>query len=88
MRTTLTLDADVADRIGELMRLRDQSLKQTVNDLIRRGMAADSGRSPSRKRFKVKAHRGGFRAGVDLLKLNQLADELEADAFVAQSDGA
>lgn len=38
MRTTLTLDDDVAAAIERLRRARDQSLKTVVNDVLRAGL--------------------------------------------------
>ena len=76
MRTTLTLDDDLAVRLQRLARTSERSFKELVNDLLRRGLAA--GERPHRRgdRFVVQPKACGFRPGVDLLKLNQLADEL------------
>ncbi len=38
MRTTLTLDDDVAARLNQMRKLRDQSLKELVNDLLRQAL--------------------------------------------------
>ena len=40
MRTTLTLDDDVAARLERLRKERDDSLKAVVNDVMRHGLAA------------------------------------------------
>ena len=40
MRTTLTLDDDNAARLERLRKERDLSLKEVVNDAIRRGLNA------------------------------------------------
>lgn len=82
MRTTLTLDPDVAEALKEQAGREDKPFKQIVNDLLRRGMALDKGRDTKQKPFRVKPHRGGFKPGIDLLKLNQLADDLEVDDFI------
>ena len=39
MRTTLTLDDDIADTLKEQARLLDMPFKQVVNDVLRRGMS-------------------------------------------------
>jgi len=39
MRTTLTLDDDVAAALERLRRARDASLKDVVNDALRRGLS-------------------------------------------------
>ena len=84
IRTTLTLDPDVASALKERAKREDKPYKQVVNDLLRLGMAREGGGSSKKKKFKVRPHKGGFRPGVDLLKLNQLADDLEAEAFIAK----
>jgi predicted transcriptional regulator len=38
MRTTLTLDDDVAARLERLRRARGQSLRDIINDALRRGL--------------------------------------------------
>ena len=44
MRTTLTLDADVAVELQRLQRKRREPFKQTLNAVLRAGLAALSGR--------------------------------------------
>jgi hypothetical protein len=41
MRTTLTLDDDVAIGLERLQRTRRQSFRSLVNDLLRRGIASE-----------------------------------------------
>lgn len=80
MRTTLTLDNDLAAALQEQALLHGISFKQVVNDTLRRGL---SPRTQERKpMFRVKPLPGGFRQGVDPLKLNQLNDELEVQDFL------
>jgi len=81
MRTTLTLDDDVAVKLRELAHRRHLSFKEVVNSVLRRGLSAQEGRHHSRRPFRVTVFRSRFRPGVDPLKLNQLSDELEARAF-------
>ena len=81
MRTTLTLDNDVADYLKEQSKLRGIPFKQVVNQTIRNGMTT-SGTKPDIPRFEVIPHISEFCSGVDLLKLNQLVDELEIEDFI------
>lgn len=53
MRTTLTLDDDVAAAIERLRRARDQSLKTVVNDVLRAGLSRLETPPPPRKRFRT-----------------------------------
>ena len=80
MRTTLTLDPDLAKKLKDLAHRRGQSFKQTLNEVVRRGLAAQ-GERPKRQRYTLTPHRGGFRPGIDPAKLNQLLDELEVADF-------
>jgi hypothetical protein len=58
----------------------DIPFKEAVNRTIRAGLgeAAAPRRHPA---LKTISHSFGFRPGIDLDKLGQLADELEAEAF-------
>lgn len=84
MRTTLTLDDDVADFLKTQCRLHEKPFKQVVNETLRRGMGPGAG-AAERPRFRVEPIRSGFRPGVDPLRLNQLNDQLEADDFGSES---
>jgi hypothetical protein len=79
MRTTLTLDRDVADRIRKEMRRSGRGLKAIINDALRRGLGAPS-RAARPPRFEVTPHAFGVRPGIDLDRMNQLTDELDAEA--------
>jgi len=78
MRTTLTLDPDVAERLKKETASGRTSLKAAVNERLRIGF----GMRPeiSRKPFKIEAHPSGLRPGIDPLRLNQLVDEMEAES--------
>ncbi len=82
MRTTLTIDEDIADRIRSEVALGKRSLKAVINDALRRGMGIEPVKR--RKPYRVKPHSSAFVAGVDPARLNQLVDELEADAFLSK----
>ncbi len=84
MRTTLTLDEDVADFLKAESRLQDKPFKQVVNEILRRGMAPGP-REAEQPRFQVVPNHSRLVPGVDPLKLNQLNDQLEADDFAAES---
>jgi hypothetical protein len=78
VRTTLTLDRDVAEGLEKEMRRTGNGLKATINDALRRGLRL-AGRPPRAPRFQVEPHAFGIKPGVDLDRMNQLADELEAE---------
>jgi hypothetical protein len=78
MRTTLTLDPDVAERLASETRRTGKSLKALVNDAIRLGLGL-AGKQAKPPRFTVEPHAFGLRPGIDPDRLNQLVDELEVD---------
>jgi len=81
MRTTLTLDDDLAAKLKEFAHRRGISFKEAVNTTLRRGLTAPASRDRRGKPFLVRTFSRSFRPGVDPMKLNQLADELEARRF-------
>jgi len=84
MRTTLTLDDDVAHHLAERQRLTGESFKQLVNNTLRAGLQAGQQPGPAPAPFRVTPKAAGFRAGVDVRRLNQLNDEFESEAFLGK----
>ena len=82
MRTTLTLDDDLAEALKERAKLLDVPFNQVVNDTLRRGLAPEA--PEDRPVFRVRPLRSGFRPGIDPLKLNQLNDQLEVEDFLEE----
>jgi hypothetical protein len=82
MRTTLTLDPDVAEQLKRAVSEGKKSLKEVVNEALRVGLAHKP--EATRPKFVVEPHSFQFKPGIDQTKLNQLCDELEAEA-VAES---
>ena len=78
MRTTLTLEDDLARRLRELARSRGISFKEAVNETLRRGLSIQIA-SEEAPPYRVKPYRSDLRPGVDPLRLNQLADDLETE---------
>lgn len=78
MRTTLTIDADVAARLESEMKRSGEGMKAVVNRALRLGLGM-SGKPVEPAPFQVVPHAFGFTPGTDLDRLNQLVDELEAE---------
>jgi hypothetical protein len=76
MRTTLTLDRDVAARLQSEVRRTGRPLKIVVNEALKRGLGL-AGKQIRPPRFEVQPHAFGVQPGVDLDRLNQLVDELD-----------
>jgi hypothetical protein len=78
VRTTLTLEPEVAERLQQELRRTGKSLKTVVNEALRLGLGF-AGKPPRAARFEVQPHAFGFKPGIDLDRLNQLVDEMEAE---------
>lgn len=76
MRTTLTIDDDLAGLLQRRARETGASFKETVNRTLRAGLG-EAVASKKRKAPKTQTHSFGVRPGIDLDKIGQLADELE-----------
>jgi hypothetical protein len=79
MRTTLTLDPDVARMLADEAHRSRRPFKQVVNDAIRRGLRPGP-RAGQRRRFRVRPHPATLAPGIDAIRLNTLADQLEDEA--------
>lgn len=74
MRTTLTLDPDVAARLQKEVGKGEKTFKQIVNDALRRGL--DAAAKP-RKRFVQRTWEGGEMKPWDQIKQMLLDEEIE-----------
>ncbi len=72
MRTTLTLDDDVASLVNREVRRSGQPFKQVLNRLLRMGLAAS--KQPARKSFVVKPWNLGL---PDFEKTEEFLEYLE-----------
>jgi hypothetical protein len=76
VRTTLSIEDDVAALLEQEMRRSGDSLKGTVNRLLRLGlMAAEN--PPTRKRFVVRARNITLPEGVNTDKTEAMLEALE-----------
>jgi hypothetical protein len=73
MRTTVTLDDDVAAKLRAAARERDVSFKVALNDAVRAGLG-EAGRA---RPYRVPVRVLDVRPGIDLDKALTLAGELE-----------
>ncbi len=81
MRTTLTLDDDLAHALRDAARHSGRSFKEIVNDTLRKGFRQGDKPGADPPPFQVAPKACGFRSGIDVLKLNQLHDELALEDF-------
>jgi Arc/MetJ family transcription regulator len=77
MRTTITLDDDVAEKLrAEMRRRRTTNFKETLNDVLRRGLLARRELGAA-KPFRVRARRMGSRPGLSYDNVGELIEQLE-----------
>ena len=81
MRTTLTLDDDVAAAIERLRRARDASLKDIVNEALRRGLSDLTTRPRRREPFKTKSVALGRLRLASIDNISESLAVAEAEAF-------
>jgi CTP:molybdopterin cytidylyltransferase MocA len=84
MRTTVTLDADVASMLEEAMHRERRPFKAIINDAIRRGLAPRAA-TRAAKPHRVVVHHCELMPGIDPGSLNRLAGELEDDAVLRKA---
>lgn len=86
MRTTLTIDDDVARLIDDAVHRERRPIKQVINDALRRGLRTSS--PAAREPYHYEPHSTTLRPGLDVTGFNRLADELEDDAVLAKARDA
>ncbi len=80
MRTTLTLDPDVARFIQDAVHQERSSIKRVVNDALRQALAPAS--KAASEPYHLTPHNSTLCPGIDRTAFNRLADELEDDAIL------
>lgn len=80
MRTTLTLEPDVALKLRKRMAEEKLTLKDAINRALRVGLERPETKPEAP--FKVEPFALGVPAGIDLDKMNQLLDQLEVEDYI------
>jgi metal-responsive CopG/Arc/MetJ family transcriptional regulator len=75
LRTTVTLDPELAAQLRSIARERGISFSEAVNSTVRRGL----------QRYQLASRRLGLRSGVDLEHALRLAGELEDAETIRKS---
>jgi hypothetical protein len=80
MRTTLTVDPDLADALRKKAHRARKPFKQVVNETLRAGLVAQE--APPGRRYRLNpVSLGGIAPGIDLDRALRLADALADDAL-------
>jgi hypothetical protein len=77
----MTIDDDLAARLDERARSERLSVREVLDTILRQALV---GPAPP-DRFVVRVQESALQPGVDPLRLNQLADELEDEAHIART---
>jgi hypothetical protein len=78
VRTTLSIDDDLASILEDEMKRHGFTFKETVNRLLRLGIIAS--KTPERKRFVVHARPLGLPSGMSYDNVEELIESLEGAA--------
>ncbi|MCI0607268.1 DUF2191 domain-containing protein [bacterium] len=76
MRTTLTLDDDVAAKLKSESRKSGKSFRETVNDFLRIGLNSNKQTKPGKK-FRVKTRNLYPREGLNFDNIGELLEQVE-----------
>jgi hypothetical protein len=77
MRTTLTLDDDVAAKLKAESQRSGRPFRDVVNDFLRRGLASKSARAPGRPFAVVARDLGALHPGLSLDSVADLIDQID-----------
>lgn len=79
MRTTVTLDPDLAAKLRKLSQERGISFKEALNTMLRAGLGAEA---PAKRGYRLPVRRLGLKPGIDLDRALRLASELEDEETI------
>jgi hypothetical protein len=74
MRTTVTLEDDLAARLADVARESRRPFKTVLNEALRRGLGESGLPEPN---FVLKPHRGNLLPGIDDRRFNELIWDLD-----------
>lgn len=82
MRTTLTLEPEVAEKLRAEAALGSQTFKEIVNQALKRGLGIE--KAELEKPFEVITFSSGFQPGIDPMKLQRFLDDEEAESYLSK----
>jgi len=86
MRTTLTIDDDLAGILRRRSKELGKPFKELVNNALRSALSLEeTPPQSSRPRVVVKTKALGLKIGYDPDRMNQLADELEVEDYLRKA---
>lgn len=82
MRTTLTLEPEIANRLKALAHKEHKTFNETVNEILKIGLYNANKAITGNKAFEVSSSPGGFQPGIDPVKLNRLLAEMDEEEYL------
>jgi hypothetical protein len=82
MRTTMTLDPDVAEQLALQQQASQLTYKQLVNQALRLGLSSMAAARTGSKPFKVRPLKLRYQPGVDEDRLQVLADQMQTEMLI------
>lgn len=79
VRTTVTIDPDLAARLRQIAHERGIPFKEALNATLRAGLGAQAG---SARPYRLRPHPLGLRPGIELDRALHLASALEDEETV------
>lgn len=82
MRTTLTIDDDIAAKLVRASRASGKSFKEVVNTTLRRGLLESQSAARQTRAFVVQAQSlGRLKAGVTLDKISSVLEDVDGPSW-------
>lgn len=81
MRTTLTIDDDVAAALDRLRKARDKGLKEVVNDVLRQGLKEMAAPKKTSEPFRTQSVRLGRARLSNVDNIAEVLAVAEGDSF-------
>jgi hypothetical protein len=78
IRTTVTLDEDVIERVKEESRTRGCSFRDTLNDLLRLALISVENK-PAHRTLKIRPFHMGYKPGLNYNSVESLLEYGEGD---------
>ena len=78
IRTTISLEEDILEKVKEESRQRGDSFKDTLNNLLRFALSAEKGKS-DRQPFKIRPFNAKPIPGLNYDKIGELLDYAEGE---------
>lgn len=85
MRTTVTIQDDLAAQIEELRKREGLTFKAALNQVLRLGVQAKSA-PPKPKKYRTPTRKLGLKPGIDPTRLNALLDDLDTGDFTGEEN--